>query len=548
MEKSYIKIILTLLLLSLCFTACEQKQEKTAGPKYLDIRLIVPTEVSSLLTKLSKQFHQSTPQLTDGRLVRVKLSTYGTLPGARKIADGTLKSELWLASSTPLIHWVNTHLENLGPRQSDCEQVFASPVVLAATKNAAPALNAKDDMFSWHTFFSERLPRIRSYTSESKLISFTHENPHTSSGGITSALQLLFLSSVSPSLTTPSSSDLLSQKTLTRAKELEQLVSSYPHNSEHIVAQIAGAPKGQLQLGLVTERAVALYNQAHPNTSSSVHAYYPEEGSFWQNYSLCLSDADWSTTAHRTAAKQFIDFVRSANAQQIAKSAGFRPSGEQGELTAPLLPKFGVNTTLPKRSFQSTSGELLSHILNQWDSLRKPLSQIFLLDTSGSMDTESLVASQRVLRNLVASQKNGDTGAFIVFDTEPHPRLGFTNDKEKLIQEIDSVSSKGGSAIYDALKEALNLFEEEYKSHHNNTRRRIVLITDGLDKNSRYLKGSIVRAFDHAQTKYPIELITFSLKNLNSNFQELQEVITTANGRFYAVRASELEEVAQENI
>ncbi|MCB0332350.1 MAG: VWA domain-containing protein [Bdellovibrionales bacterium] len=548
MEKRTLKILTVFILVLSLVLGCEQKQAAAPGPKPVTVRLVIPPEVNDLLKKVVNLYTQTAPKLADGQPITVQLTTHGTLSGARTIADGTEKTELWLASSTPLIHWVNTHLENLGPRQAGCEQVFASPIVLVAKKSDSTALNAENDTFSWNAFRSERLPRIDSFSTTAKYVSFTHEKPQTSSGGITSSLQLLFLSSATAGHPSPSTADLLSDKTLAQMKMVEQQISNYPQNADHLVAQIAGAPSVQLQLGFVTERAVALYNQAHPNSPNPLQAYYPAEGSYWQNYSLCLSDADWSTAAHRAAAKQFLDFIRSPNAQHLAKQSGFRPSGEQGEPTAPLLSQFGVNTSLPKNSFQNASGEILTHVLDQWNQLRRPISEVYLLDTSGSMDTESLVASQRVLRHLVASQQQGDRGAFIAFDTEPHPRIGFTKNKKDIINEIDSIISSGGSAIYDALKEALTLFEEDYKSNAQTTRRRIVLITDGLDKNSQYLKGSIVRAFEHAQSKYPIELVAFSLKNLNSNFKDLQEVVTQSNGRFYPVAASGIEALAQESL
>ncbi len=106
-----------------------------------------------------------------------------------------------------------------------------------------------------------------------------------------------------------------------------------------------------------------------------------------------------------------------------------------------------------------------------------------VLDTSGSMDRKIRIATAAVER--FARTINKDDEVFLMtFSGKPVLRQDFTSDRGKLTQALRKLRVTGGTALYDAVGEALTKMR---RGRHD--KRALLVITDGQDTASLMKSG-----------------------------------------------------------
>jgi Ca-activated chloride channel family protein len=120
--------------------------------------------------------------------------------------------------------------------------------------------------------------------------------------------------------------------------------------------------------------------------------------------------------------------------------------------------------------------QTLAHFERNQDT---PVSVGLVLDTSGSMRTKLDTATDAVERFVRTIHRDDDI--FLMgFDSETYLLQDFTNDRSRLTKALRYAESGGGTALYDALEEAVVKMRDGA-----NTKRAILLITDGQDTSSQ---------------------------------------------------------------
>lgn len=104
-----------------------------------------------------------------------------------------------------------------------------------------------------------------------------------------------------------------------------------------------------------------------------------------------------------------------------------------------------------------------------------PVSVGILLDTSASMDRKIRTAVDAVDRFIRRIQPD-DEIFLMTFAGQPVLRQDFTDDRDKLSQSLRRILPTGGTALYDAVGDAVTKI---HSSHHD--KRAILVITDGED-------------------------------------------------------------------
>lgn len=118
--------------------------------------------------------------------------------------------------------------------------------------------------------------------------------------------------------------------------------------------------------------------------------------------------------------------------------------------------------------------------ITQFETERVPVSLGIVLDTSGSMAGEKMEAAREALRRFVYDLLGPDDEMFLYrFNSQPILVQGWTDDRARLMRGLGSVTPTGGTALYDAVAEAVPLAMQ-------GTRRKkaLVVISDGNDTNS----------------------------------------------------------------
>jgi Ca-activated chloride channel family protein len=118
--------------------------------------------------------------------------------------------------------------------------------------------------------------------------------------------------------------------------------------------------------------------------------------------------------------------------------------------------------------------------ITQFETERVPVSLGIVLDTSGSMGGEKMDAARAALRRFVEDLLGRSDEMFLYrFDSRPILVEGWTDDRARLLRGLGSVVPAGGTALYDAVADAVPLAGA-------GTRRKkaLVVISDGNDTNS----------------------------------------------------------------
>jgi VWFA-related protein len=118
----------------------------------------------------------------------------------------------------------------------------------------------------------------------------------------------------------------------------------------------------------------------------------------------------------------------------------------------------------------------ITHFSNE----RVPVSLGILLDASGSMTSDKMAAARAAIDRFIFDLLGAEDELFFVeFANVPRLTQQWTKDKRALSRAVGRVNPAGGTAIYDAVAEALPFAEAG-----QNRKKALLVISDGNDTNS----------------------------------------------------------------
>jgi Ca-activated chloride channel homolog len=119
--------------------------------------------------------------------------------------------------------------------------------------------------------------------------------------------------------------------------------------------------------------------------------------------------------------------------------------------------------------------------VTHFSSDRVPVSLGIVLDASGSMTPDKMSAARSAIDRLIFDLLGPDDELFFEqFAGTALIRQRWTTDRRAISRAVSNVDASGGTAMYDAVSEALPLAEEG-----RNRKKAILLISDGNDTNSQ---------------------------------------------------------------
>lgn len=149
-----------------------------------------------------------------------------------------------------------------------------------------------------------------------------------------------------------------------------------------------------------------------------------------------------------------------------------------------------------------------------------------VLDKSGSMDS-SMNTMQETMSDFVRTlnYKRGDKAELISFDNYIMYMATYTNDKDRLLNGINSISADGGTALYDALYTGVT------NAANHEGFNCVIAFTDGEDNASRHSADDVIEL---AKTNnIPVYLIGTS----DADSSILQNIANKTNGYFWDINS-----------
>jgi Ca-activated chloride channel family protein len=118
--------------------------------------------------------------------------------------------------------------------------------------------------------------------------------------------------------------------------------------------------------------------------------------------------------------------------------------------------------------------------VSHFSSDRVPVSLGIALDSSGSMSPDKLSAARAAIDRLIFKLLDQEDELFFLeFATRAEVTQGWTTDRQLISRAIKRVNAVGGTALYDAVAEALPTTEQG-----RNRKKALLVISDGNDTNS----------------------------------------------------------------
>ena len=174
--------------------------------------------------------------------------------------------------------------------------------------------------------------------------------------------------------------------------------------------------------------------------------------------------------------------------------------------------KGAIVSGLPSEAFSVTQDNVPQRI-SSFGEQDVPVSVGIVFDTSGSMRSV-LPQAKDVIRAFLDASNPADEAFLYTVATRPQKDSGFTHDFNTLLEHMVFTNAGGSTALVDTIYAAML----QSRSAHN-TRRALLVISDGMDNHSRYSARELISAaveadvqiysvsvYDPPRNKKPIEL------------------------------------------
>jgi Ca-activated chloride channel family protein len=206
---------------------------------------------------------------------------------------------------------------------------------------------------------------------------------------------------------------------------------------------------------------------------------------------------------------------------------------------------------LPQEKFQVFEDKVQQKI-EIFNRDQVPVSLVFTIDTSGSMKGK-LDTVIKASVNLVKESRQEDEIGVIEFKAQPELLTEFTSDINDVIDTLQGLIASSQTAMLDALYLAADYAQREGR----NRRKAVIVVTDGLDKDSYYKFNEVVSHL--RETDVQVYLIGFTndlskegawvfKKSDKENAENLLNKLATETGgkAFFPRELAEVHQIAQQ--
>lgn len=167
-------------------------------------------------------------------------------------------------------------------------------------------------------------------------------------------------------------------------------------------------------------------------------------------------------------------------------------------------------------------------------SERKPVHLVYLVDTSGSMQSEDKIGlAKKSLRLLTESLKKGDTVALCTYAGSVREVLAPTGIEKKdvILRAIDDLSASGSTAMSSGIDLAYNLASRTLVAGHVN---RVVVLSDGDANVGPTSHEEILKTIKAARQKgITLSTIGYGMGNYKDTMME--RLANEGNGNYYYI-------------
>jgi Ca-activated chloride channel family protein len=503
----------------------------------LIVDVVANSALKPWLESAVEVFNDEKVKTEAGEQIYAQLISQDAGQAVTSIVAGSENPALWIPDE-PV--WVDVLAEE-GKQdfQGDCASVAKSPLVIAMWRPVAESLGWPGRKLGWLDIGSIAAdPSAWGYYSGGQYgpsLRLGHTHPGLSNTGMETLLAVV--QAAQSEVDAVSAEDILEPIVQASVGAFEGAVSWFSKNTDTLGATMRDRGIQYLGAAIVYESTVIYYGEGDPD----VVPIYPFEGTFMATHPACVNSG--LDAEGMEAAKLFRDYLLGEEGQEMAIETGLRPV--RVEMTIPnlLSETRAIDLSQPEVLFEAPPVDVVYAIQELWQSARKDVNLVMLLDVSGSMEGDKILNVQSAAQQFVRQMGEEDYITLIAFADYPevlinHERVGDVSD---LVNGyIAEMVAWGDTTLFDAIAEGAVVIAETTSSQRSNV---LVVLTDGMDTASvRYIFNQ--------------ELIDLAVANDTTIFtiaygsdadeDVLQSLATQANGNYYLGDEASIAEIYDE--
>ncbi len=199
-------------------------------------------------------------------------------------------------------------------------------------------------------------------------------------------------------------------------------------------------------------------------------------------------------------------------------------------------------TTLTRDDFTIFEDGKKQEIRNFARETNLPLTIALLIDTSQSVAPKMKFEQEAAINFVQSTLRENDRAMLVEFNSGVTLLQDFTNDPNKLVNEIRKLRAAGGTALYDAI-----YITCDEKLIRETGRKAIVILSDGEDESSRISRKQAIEVALRAEaTVFAISVSKggfFGVGGASGGDAILKEITAETGGRlFFPFKVDELED------
>ncbi len=521
------RLLALLLLLLLPALACGSGGGDGPPRNAAVVALSANTSLTPWLEDRVAAFNRDRVETEGGRSVYVQLTAADAGQAVGHISDGA-QVDLWIPDQQV---WTNVLArEGNDAFQNNCASVAASPLVIAMWRPAAEALGWPGRDLGWLDIGSLAAdPSAWDYYSGGQfgdVLRLGHTHPGLSASGANTLLALVHAAELSTSAVTVA--DI--QRPIVQASvgAFEGAVAWFSSSTGSLAQTMHERGVRFLGAAVVYESDVVNYGGGDADGEEpGIVPIYPFEGTFVADHPACINGS--SPAEAQEGARVFRDYLLAEAAQEAAVQFGLRPVSDAVAPGPPLDDLRGVDLQEPRAVFDPPSADAIYAVQELWQSARKDVNLVMVVDVSGSMSGGKIDNMRRSAVQFIEQMGDDDRLSIISFSSMPQSLIKYErvgDNRQAMIEAISGLRAQGDTALYDAIADGASLLASTETPETTNA---LVLLTDGLDTSSyRH------RAESAAQLLADTGATVFTIAYGNDADEDLlQAIALRANGNFF---------------
>lgn len=525
--KAILRVLLLVVLLATPLIGCGQFTGNDQPPgNAVVIHVLVNSSLEDWLTVATEEFNATRTKTSGGRPVYV---TVQAVEAGQAVINMTANTSslpgLWIPDS-PV--WAGILAEKgESSFQNDCVSVAQSPLVIAMWRPVAESLSWPGRSLGWLDIGSLAAdPSAWAYYSGGQFgatFRLGHTHPGISGAG---AETLLAVVQAALSKKEPVSASEIQQPIVQASVgAFEGAVASFGTSTDALGQSMQQRGTNYLAAAVVYESTVIQYGQGDPD----IVPIYPFEGTFMATHPACVNGAQ--SAEEQEAAQSFRNYLVGEKAQQQAVDNGLRPVNALVSADALAQRVQGVDLSQPEVVFEQPGVDSIYAVQTLWQTARKNVNLVMILDTSGSMKGSKIDGVRQAAIQFVGEMGDNDYISLIVFENKSaavlieHIQVGAK--RQEIIDQIKGLQASGSTPLYDSIGLGADVIGRNSSSQTTNA---MIVLTDGLDTVSssyRFDDTLISTASAHDTT-----IFTIAYGN-DANETLLSRLAQQAQGNFY---------------